>query len=98
MEGNLHFKIDWASLILGRKFTIFLCFTLYLRAIFKYKPLEGVGGGGGLYLEGLFNGGYFAFTHEFGGLTFGGAYTFQNFMVFNNIIILSNISLCLHYF
>ena len=65
MEGNLHFKIDWASLILGRKFTIFLCFTLYLRAIFKYKPLEGAGGG--LYLEGLKNGGYFAFTYEFGG-------------------------------
>ena len=21
MEGNLHFKIDWASLIVGRKFT-----------------------------------------------------------------------------
>ena len=63
MEGNLHLKIFWASLILGRKFTIFLCFTLYLRAIFKYKPL----GGGGLYLEGLFNGGYFAFTCEFWG-------------------------------
>ena len=27
-EGNLRFKIDWASLILGRKFTVFLCFTL----------------------------------------------------------------------
>ena len=63
----MHFKIDWASLILGRKFTIFLCFTLYLRAIFKYKPLEGAGGGGGLYSEGLKNGGYFAFTYEFGG-------------------------------
>ena len=47
MEGNLHLKIFWASLILGRKFTIFLCFTLYLRAIFKYKPLGGGGGGGG---------------------------------------------------
>ena len=35
MEGNLRFKIDWASLILGRKFTVFLCFTLYLRAISK---------------------------------------------------------------
>ena len=23
MEGNLRFKIDWASLILGRKFTVF---------------------------------------------------------------------------
>ena len=26
MEGNLHFKIDWASLIVGRKFTIFALF------------------------------------------------------------------------
>ena len=50
MEGNLRFKIDWASLIVGRKLTVF---TLYLRAISKYKPL------GGLYLEGRFNGGFF---------------------------------------
>ena len=39
LEGNLLFL---------------LCFTLYLRAISKYKPL------GGLYLEGRFNGGFFA--------------------------------------
>ena len=38
MEGNLHLKIDWASLLLGRKFTVFLCFTLYLTEISKYKP------------------------------------------------------------
>ena len=50
MEGNLRFKIDWASLIVGRKLTVF---TLYLRAISKYKPL------GGLYLEGRFNGVFF---------------------------------------
>ena len=50
----MRFKIDWASLIPGRKFTVFLCFTLYLRAISKYKPP------GGLYLEGRFNGGFFA--------------------------------------
>ena len=25
-EGNLRFKIDWASLIVGSKFTILLCF------------------------------------------------------------------------
>ena len=54
MEGNLRLKIDWASLLLGRKLTVFLCFTLYLRAISKYKPP------GGLYLEGRFNGGFFA--------------------------------------
>ena len=47
MEGNLRFKIDWASLTVGRKFTVFaLYFTLYLRAISKYKSP------GGLYLEG----------------------------------------------
>ena len=42
-EGNLRFQIDWASLILGRKFTAFLCLTLYLRAISKYKPPGGKG-------------------------------------------------------
>ena len=33
---------------------VLLCFTLYLRAISKYKPPWG------LYLEGRFNGGFFA--------------------------------------
>ena len=42
MEGNLHLKSDWVSLILGRKFTVFLCFTLHLRAISKYKPPRGL--------------------------------------------------------
>ena len=50
----MRFKIDLASLIAGRKFTVFALFTLYLRLISKYKPP------GGLYLEGLFNGGFFA--------------------------------------
>ena len=50
-EGNLRFQIDWASLILGRKFTAFLCLTLYLRAISKYKPPGGRGlvFGGAIY-------------------------------------------------
>ena len=78
-EGNLHFKIDGASLILGRKFTVILCFTLYLRAISKYKPL------GGLYLEGWFNWEFFALRVWVWGLVFegllqGGAY-FRNFTV-----------------
>ena len=30
MEGNLRFKTDWASLIVGRKFTIFALFYLYI--------------------------------------------------------------------
>ena len=54
MEGNLCFKIDWASLIVGSKFTLafWLCFTLYLRAIFQVQALGG--------LEGRFIGGFFA--------------------------------------
>ena len=54
MEGNSRFKIDWASLIVRRKFFFFLYFSLCSRAISKYKP-PGV-----LYLEGRFNGGFFA--------------------------------------
>ena len=45
------FKIDWASLIVGSKFTVF---ALYLRAIFQVQAP------GGLYVEGRFNGGFFA--------------------------------------
>ena len=53
MEGNLRFKINWASLTVGRKFTVFAeCFTLYLRAISKFKSPRG------LYLEGRFNRGF----------------------------------------
>ena len=47
-----------------------LSFTLYLRSISKYKSP------GGLYLEGRFSGGFFL-CYEFGGLTFGGAYTWR---------------------
>ena len=50
MEGNLCFKIDWASPIVGRKFTVFALFYFVFWGSFpKYNPL---GGGGGLYLEG----------------------------------------------
>ena len=38
-EENLHFKIDWASLIVGSKFTIF---ALYLRAIFQVQATGGI--------------------------------------------------------
>ena len=45
----MRFKIDWASLIVGSKFTVFALF---------YFLCEG--NLGGLYLEGRFNGGFFA--------------------------------------
>ena len=82
-EGNLRFKIDRASLIVGSNLPFLLCFTLYLRAISKYKPP------GGLYLEGRFNGGFFCVTSLGGlyleGLIQGGAY-FRNFTVFSRPI------------
>ena len=46
MEGNLRFKIDWASLIVGRKFTGFaLCYFVF-EGNSKYKSMRS------LYLEG----------------------------------------------
>ena len=72
-EGNLRFKLDAASLIVGSKFTIFFFVLLCIWGQFsKYKPP------GGFYLEGLFNGGFFCIT-SLGGLYLerlihGGAY------------------------
>ena len=45
MEGNLRFKIDWASLIVGSKFTVF---ALYLRAIFQVQAPGGLIFGGAI--------------------------------------------------
>ena len=73
MEGNLRFKIDWTSLIAGRKFTVFALFYVVFEGNFQVQSP------GGLYLEGRFNGGFF--TLRVGGLIFGGAY-FRNFTVF----------------
>ena len=66
----MRFKIDWASLLPRTKFTVFLCFTLYLTYISKYKPPGGLIFGGAIlrrvfcvtslgdfYLEGLIHGG-----------------------------------------
>ena len=67
----MHFKIDWASLIVGRKFTIFCYVLLCISGQFsKYKPPWG------LYLEGRFNGGFFALPAR--GLIFGGVYTWRD--------------------
>ena len=47
----MRFKIDWASLIVGSKFTVFALFYFVFDGNFQYKPP------GGLYLEGLIHGG-----------------------------------------
>ena len=66
MEGNLRFKIDWASLIVGSKFTVFALFYFVFEGNFPSTSPRGayIWRGdltegffhysfGGLYLEGL---------------------------------------------
>ena len=47
-EGNLRFKIDWASLELEGNLPFWLCFTLYLRAIFQVQAPGGLTFGGAI--------------------------------------------------
>ena len=78
-EGNLRFKIDWASLIVGRKFTVLALFYFVL-AISKYKPTGGAHIWRGDLTEGILR-------YEFGGLIFGGAYTWRGlFSAFYDIM------------
>jgi len=74
MEGNLCFKIDWASLIVGRNFTVFALFY------FEFEGNFQVQGPGGLILfwRGNLMEGFL--RYESGALILGGAY-FRNFMV-----------------
>ena len=50
MEGNLQLQIDWASVIVGSKFTVFVLLYFVFEGSFP----------GTLYLEGQFNRGFFA--------------------------------------
>ena len=75
----MRFKIDWASLIVGSKFTVFALFYFVFEGNFPSASPRG-----GLYLEGRFNGGFFCVT-SLGGLYLWGliherAY-FRNFPV-----------------
>ena len=76
MEGNLRFKIDWASLIVGRKFTVFALFYFVFEGNFQVQAPPP----GGAYIPlGDLTEGFL--RYEFGGLIFGGAY-FRNFTVY----------------
>ena len=57
----MRFKIDWASLIVGRKFTVFALFYFVFEGNFQVQAP------GGLYLKGRINGAFL------GGLYLGGA-------------------------
>ena len=41
MEGNLRFKIDWASLIVGGKFTVFALFYFVFEGNFLVQAPRG---------------------------------------------------------
>ena len=77
----MHFNIDWASLIVRSKFTVFALFYFVFEGNFPSTSPGGLI----LILEGQFNGESFAFPVWGGlyleGLIHGGAY-FQNFTVF----------------
>ena len=54
MEGNLCFKIDWASRIVGRKFAVFALFYFVFEGKFHVQAPGKGGGGGGLQVLGIF--------------------------------------------
>ena len=70
-KGNLRFKIDWASLIVGRKFTILALFYFLFEGNFPSTSPRGAYIWRGDLTEGFLR-------YRFGGLIFGGAY-FRNF-------------------
>ena len=77
-EGNLRFKIDLASLIVGRKFTVFALFYFVFEGNFPSTSPRGAYIWRGDLTEGFLR-------YEFGGLIFGGAY-FRNFMVYTPLV------------
>ena len=70
----MRFKIDWASLIVGSKFTVFALFYFVFEGNFPSTSPPGAYIWRGDLTEGFLH-------HQFGGLIFGGAY-FWNFTVF----------------
>ena len=78
-EGNLRFKIDWASLIVGMKFTVFALFCFVFEGNFQVQAPPPPGGCGGYIQRGDSTEGFL--RCEFGGLIFGGAYTWRDLTV-----------------
>ena len=48
MEGKLHFKIDWASLTVGRNFTVFTLFYFVFERNFQVQAQGGLIFGGAI--------------------------------------------------
>ena len=77
MEGSLHLQIDWASLIVQSKFTVFALFYSVYEGNFPSTSPQGAYIWRGNLMEGFLH-------HWFGGLIFGGAY-FWNFTVYRDV-------------
>ena len=76
----MRFKIDWASLIVGMKFTVFSLFCFVSEGNFQVQAP-----GGDYIRRGDLTEGFL--RYEFGGLIFGGAYTWRGlFSEFYGII------------
>ena len=69
----MRFKIDWANLIVGRKFTVFALFYVVFESNFQVQAPGGAYVWRGNLTEGFLR-------YEFGGLIHGGSY-FRNFTV-----------------
>ena len=69
-KGYLRFKIDWASLIVGSKFTVLALFYFVFEGNFPRTSPRGAYIWRGDLTEGFLR-------HRFGGLIFGGAYTWR---------------------
>ena len=74
MEGNLRFKIEWACLINGRKFTVLTLFYFIFDGNFRVQAPRGVYIWRGDLTEGFF-------ALRVWGAYNGGAY-FRNFTVY----------------
>ena len=64
MEGNLRFKIDWVSLIVGGNFTVFALFYFVSEGNFQVQAPRGAYIWRGDLTEGFLR-------YQFGGLSFG---------------------------
>ena len=74
MEGNLRFKIDCASLILGRKFYLFSLFYFVFEGNFQVQDPEEAS----IWRSDLTEGFMRYEFGQFGGLVFGGAYAWKS--------------------
>ena len=80
MEGNLRLKIDWATLIVGRKFTVFGLFYFVFEGNFQVQAPRGAYIWRGDLTEGFLR---YGGAYIWRGLYMEGVY-FRNFTVFTN--------------